>query len=116
MLVERVQCQVFPIRRKRKLLKVDHGFEAANHRAVAGVPVELIERGACCGAIDQHSVLRRAEFGSAQISRGSRNVAGQQQRVTAPSQSFPVHALREKRLASGEQQVVGHRYSTTLAC
>src|SRR2546429_6613200 len=40
-----------PIRGKRELLKIDYRFEAANHSAVSGVPVELIKRGACCTAI-----------------------------------------------------------------
>jgi hypothetical protein len=52
--------------------------------------------------------LRGGEFGSAQISRGSGSVAGQQHRVPDLSQSFPVDALREKRQTPGEQQVVGY--------
>src|SRR5215469_2667082 len=32
------------------------------------------------------------------------------------SQSFPIHALREKILILCEQQVIGHCYGTTLAC
>ena len=43
-LVERVQRQVFYIRRKRELLKIDNRVEGSSHGAVACIPVELIER------------------------------------------------------------------------
>src|SRR5438876_10081586 len=82
MLVKRIQCQVLPIRGKRELLKIDYRFEAANHSAVSGVPVELIKRGACCTAIDKHAILRGREFGSAEICRRGRDVGCQQQRFT----------------------------------
>src|SRR6185369_1105115 len=43
MLMERVQCQVLSIRRKRELLKIDYRIEAADHTAISSIPVELIE-------------------------------------------------------------------------
>src|ERR1700736_2464892 len=114
MLVKRIQCQVLPIRGKRELLKINHRFEAANHSAVSGVPVELIKRGACWGAIDKHTILRGREFGSAEICWRGRDVACQQQGFTDLSHSFPVHTLREEILVLGKQQVIRNRYSTTL--
>src|SRR6185437_15993654 len=86
----------------RELLKIDHRFEAANHSAVSGVPVGLIKRGACCSAIDKHTILRGCEFGSAKICRRGRDVGCQQQRFTDLSHSFPVDALREEILVLGE--------------
>lgn len=68
-LVERVQSQVLSIWRKRELLKIEDRVDAVSHRAISRVPVELIKGRALCSAIDQRSVLRRSEFGGAEISR-----------------------------------------------
>src|SRR5215470_11282093 len=115
MLVERIQCQVLRIRGKRELLKIDHRFETANHTAVSGVPVEVIKRGSCCGAINKDTILRSGKFGSAEISRRGRYVVGEQQRFADLSHSFPVHALREEILVLREQQVIRHCNGTTLS-
>src|SRR4029077_3418370 len=80
MLMERVQSQMRPIRRKRELLIINNRIETADPGPISCVPVQPVERGSFGCAIDKDAVLRSSEFRSSKVSWRSSHIVGQQQR------------------------------------